>query len=633
MFYPQVNDNNNSQLNIDNFYGYNHTFRPSLGEFYDMTNLTSDGFPVMSVRPIRQKVVRANKEIRGMIYTGGHLAWIDGYTFHYSNIWSISLFPLERGLAHKVTSLDEPHDESIPAIWEEEQLIEMGGYVLIYPANIWVNMNTREAGMMGAKYRMEAETDVTYSISDAEGEAYENVTASPTAPANPTTGKYWLCTQEEAKGLNVYIGDSWQPVATTYIRIDMPGANLDELFSEGDIVYMNSAYVPDINDGSQIQKVASDYIVVIGLLNTAQPIVEHNFEEWRFTVERKIPKYDYYCVAGNRVWACRYGFNLDDVADYNEIACTKLGDFKNWTSYQGLSTDSYAVTIGTPGAWTGAITFQGRPTFFKENTVIRIYGSTPSEYTVNEKECRGVQQGSDKSLAIVGENVYYKAPGGIMVYDGSMPTMISTDFGRDDIFFDAVGCANNSKYYLQCVDTHGKHMMFVYDLQYGFFTKETSIDAFSFSSAMDGRAYGCTKKNIYTIGLNDSELMVERDTYNKTAPIEDRIINDEEYVTWSAETGDIDGMAVGFKYLGRISMRCYIPLRSELVAEISYDDRPFEKVGTLRGNDEKTSKTLTIFPYRCDHFRLRFSGHGDVRIYQIAMTVDAESEEHGNTYR
>ncbi len=163
--------------------------------------------------------------------------------------------------------------------------------------------------------------------------------------------------------------------------------------------------------------------------------------------------------------------------------------------------------------------------------------------------------------------------------------------------------------------------------------KEDSIDAFAFTSAMDGRAYGCTKQSIYTIGLNDAELMVEREVHNKEAEIEDRIVNDEEYVTWSAETGDIDGMVVGFKYISRISIRCYIPSRSEITTEISYDDRPCEKVGTLRGNAEKTTMTQAIFPYRCDHFRLRFSGHGDVRIHQIAMTVDMESEEHGNTYR
>lgn len=56
----------------------------------------------------------------------------------------------------------------------------------------------------------------------------------------------------------------------------------------------------------------------------------------------------------------------------NEVYGCKLGDFKNWTCYAGLSTDSWAAQVGSDGAWTGAVNYQGYPTFFKETVLHRI---------------------------------------------------------------------------------------------------------------------------------------------------------------------------------------------------------------------------------------------------------------------
>ena len=36
----------------------------------------------------------------------------------------------------------------------------------------------------------------------------------------------------------------------------------------------------------------------------------------------------------------------------NEIYASKLGDFRNWRCFEGLSTDSYAAARGSDGAFT-----------------------------------------------------------------------------------------------------------------------------------------------------------------------------------------------------------------------------------------------------------------------------------------
>ena len=70
---------------------------------------------------------------------------------------------------------------------------------------------------------------------------------------------------------------------------------------------------------------------------------------------------------GNRLWGCKYG--LVDGETVNEIYASKLGDFKNWNCFAGLSTDSYAAARGSDGPFTGAADYLGQPRFSSRRTV------------------------------------------------------------------------------------------------------------------------------------------------------------------------------------------------------------------------------------------------------------------------
>ena len=50
MKYPVLQELATSRDMVDVFKGYNHNLRIGAGEFYDMTNLTSDDYPVLSPR-------------------------------------------------------------------------------------------------------------------------------------------------------------------------------------------------------------------------------------------------------------------------------------------------------------------------------------------------------------------------------------------------------------------------------------------------------------------------------------------------------------------------------------------------------------------------------------------------------
>lgn len=617
MFLPEIYENENTQTMISQWRGYNHNYSINMGEFYDMENMTVDGFPIMMARDVRPTLLNAVHAFRAILYTDASLAWLDGNVFHFRS-WMIDLSDVMDGSAASVSWADQdgvfedaPDDEIIQ--WSEQTMIRFGAYILIFPLNIWVDLYKREAGSMTSKFVSEAGVTVTYTISKQDGSDYDSVVAQETAPENPSEGDYWLNTTEGSEGLNVYVQSSWQPVPTCYIRIEIEGAGFDDYFTTEDVINLNSATVQDINNGSLIQAISEDYIVVIGLMDAVTK-TETTSAAYKLTIERVLPELDYICADKNRLWGCRYGY--DSRGDLiNEIYASKLGDFRNWYSYQGLSTDSYAATIGIPGQFTGCISYGGYPTFFKENAIIRVSGSYPAEYNVMQMEARGVQDGSHKSLAIVGEALYYKAPGGVMVYDGSLPQMISAEFGRDAYYYDGVAGVCGTKYYLEVTNAQGGHRMFVYDSQYGLWTKESHLSALAFSGSLDGRLFAFTYQSVFGMGLSDNELYTDKQI-------------GEEYVEWYLETGDMGLEIPEFKMVSKLTLRAYVPTQSEIEVRISYDDKPFEPVATIRGLEETMTHTMKIVPYRCDHFKLHLKGHGKVRLYSLAITFDTESDEY-----
>ena len=615
MFMPEVEENLNTRDMISQWRGYNHNYSIGMGEFYDMENMTCDDFPIMMARDVRPTLLNALHMFRGILYTDSALAYLDGNTFHYKS-WMLDLTPLFAGEAN-VVEYDpefEDHPEEHQIIWSDQTLIRFGTFVLIFPLKVWVDINARSAGLIESHFEAATGKTITYTISKQDGSDYQNVVAQTTAPTNPSEGDYWLNTTSGSEGLNVYLDSSWQPVPTTYIRIELTGANFDDYFEVGDAINLNSVAVPDINNGSIIQAISSNYIVVLGLLTNNVSVTETTSSGWTLEITRIVPTLDYICSDKNRLWGCRYGYDSHGNL-INEIYASKLGDFKNWQSFQGLATDSYTATIGVPGVFTGCISYGGYPTFFKETAIIRVSGNYPAEYNVMQMDARGVQDGSSKSLAIVDEALYYKAPGGVMVFDGSLPRLISEEFGRNVYHYDGIAGVGGSKYYLEVTNPQGGHRMFVYNTQLGIWTKESPIRAEAFSGANDGRLFCYTHTSIFGLGLTDNELYTNKQV-------------GEEYVSWFLETGDMGLETPEFKRISKLTFRAYIPTYSEISVDISYDDKIFEHVGDIRGFQETMTHVLHLTPYRCDHFRLKLTGHGRVRFYSLVITSEAESDEY-----
>lgn len=322
------------------------------------------------------------------------------------------------------------------------------------------------------------------------------------------------------------------------------------------------------------------------------------------TLSRKMPDIDYIIESNNRLWGCRFGD--DGVGNFvNEIYASKLGDFKNWNCFEGISTDSYRASLGSQGKFTGAISYQGYPLFFKENYIHTIYGNYPAQYQINNTACRGVEEGSEDSLAMINEVLYYKSISGVMAYSGALPSEVSYALG-DKVYKNAKSCAFKGKYYMSAQDKEYNDVLFVYDTRRNLWHKEDGISALQLCATDD---------DVYYLDTN----------YNFKSLFGSGGVN-EEKVEWFVETGDIGLSYVDKKYITRMSIRLSMEIGTNVSVYIQYDSSgDWERKINIYGNKLKTM-TLPIRPLRCDHFRLRIQGKGNVKIYSISKTLEQGSD-------
>ena len=424
---PILNELETTRDMIDVFKGYNHNLRIGEGEFYDMKNLTSTYYPVLSPRGRRGVYVTPEGSDPQAMIQKDSLCYVDGADF------IVNGYRVKMGLSTK------PQD--CP-----KSLVSMGAYVIIMPDKKYINIaDVTDFGNIEAS--VTTNTTVSFELCRVDGSAYEDVQASEGEPEEPSNMDLWIDTSSTPHTLKQYSASSamWITIATTYIKIHSAGIGKPFEVNDGvTISGIEDESLSNLNSTMVIWDKGDDYIVVKGILGTITA------QESPITIKRTMPNMDFIIESENRLWGCRYGFAVNGEV-VNEIYASKLGDFKNWNCFMGISTDSYVASVGSDGQFTGAITHLGYPLFFKENCMHKVYGNYPANYQITTTACRGVQKGSHKSLAIVNEVLYYKARAAICAYDGSLPQEISYAFG--DVAYDnAVAASHGNKYYISMRD-------------------------------------------------------------------------------------------------------------------------------------------------------------------------------------
>ena len=579
MQFPTLTEQGQSREMISTFAGYDHNRSIAANAFYDMKNMSSDGYPLLQSRA-RRGVVRQMETPQGILAKDA-MAWADGGKLYYNGAEIVGL-TLTEG---------------------EKQL----AYLLIWPDKKYLNTkDLTDFGSLEASY--ESSGTVTYLLCGADGSPLSKVSA--TKPEEPKGGEYWIDTTQTPHSLMMWSESSemWIGVATVYTKIQAVG--IGKPFQEGDGVEISGAayggdsdvvqaQFEELNGTKIIYAKDEDYIVVVGLID-----LTYEQTEGTVTVKRAVPDMDYVCEAQNRIWGCKYGMVGGKAV--NELYCCKLGDFRNWRVYAGISTDAWAASVGSDGAWTGCANYLGYPTFFKENVIHRVAISAVGAHQVTETVGRGVQSGSFRSLCVVNEVLFYKSRTDVCAYDGSFPTSMGAALGEER-YSGAVGGSFNGKYYLSMKDSGGAWNLFCYDAGKGMWHREDNTHAMCFAAMND---------DLYYIDADTKKLMCVLGTQGTP----------ETDLEWMAESGVIGYEYPDKKYLSRYNIRLQVENGGELRLYCQYDsDGRWEHAGTVRRRGTGTF-TVPVIPRRCDHMKLRLEGKGVVRVFSIAKILELGSD-------
>ncbi len=596
-YLPELTAGEQSRAMTEVFLGYNHNLRIAEGEWHDEQNLTSAHYPLFSQRPPRSIYLQEteNRQVDTLngILAKDALAWIEGSQLYY-NGYAVSGVTLST------------KDNMLP-----KQMVSMGAYLCVFPDGVYVNTaDLTDCGHMAADFTTNG--NVTFTPCNLDGQPYTDVTVSASEPASPTNGMLWLDTSQAAHALKQFseASGAWAEIVTVYTKI--AASNIGKQFKDYDgvtisgIAYSGSdtalkSQLEALNTDAVLYAVSDDALLVVGLIDQAYTQTSGSVR-----IERKVPKMNYVCESNNRLWGCYYGFSANGTL--NEIYACKLGDFKNWNCFMGLSTDSYIVSVGTDGDFTGCIAFQGYPVFFKENYIHKLYGSYPGNFQLQTTACRGVQKGCANSLSIVNEVLYYKSRADVCAYDGSLPTGVSSQLG-EVLYGSAAAGTYGGRYYVSMLDGAGQWSLFNYDTARGVWHREDDLHVSQFAAWGDS-LFAIDKRANQILDLNgragDQEAVGE--------------------IRWRAESGLIGYEMIDRKYVSRFNFRMRMGAGAKCTLYMQYDsDGVWREQGTVREAGTATF-LLPVIPRRCDHFRIRLTGNGDVKIYSMAKIVEQGSD-------
>ena len=570
---PYLQGGKSAKKQLRTFAGLSREPRPKAGELTDMENLTAENYPLLSVRsPRRTHSVGAV----------GALAAKDGLCYIRNGDFYLNDYCLPLGLT--------PGDK---------QLVSMGAYVIILPDKVYVNTaDLTDHGPIEAEKTCQ---NVHLTLCREDGTACLPQSCSDTAPAEPQDGQLWLDSGQQALMQYSEATGLWVNVIGTYVKLSAAGIGAP--FSPYDGVSLSglTGAAAKLNGANVIWQCQEDALLIPGLL-------EAEVMGQTVCIRRSMPQLDFVVESGNRLWGCRYG--LQDGQVVNSIYCSKLGDFKNWNCFMGLSTDSYALSLGSDGPFTGAVCYLGQPLFFKEGCLHRIYGSMPENFQLQTTNCRGVQRGCDQSLALVGETLLYKSRDGVMAYDGGLPRLVSRSLGSQSYHSAAAGSVGE-RYYISMADSQDNWHLLVYDLRRELWHREDSLKAKHFCTWDDG---------LYALDVVGQRVLGLSGHLPQTLPAE------SEPVRFLACLAPVGVGEDHHKQIHRLQLHLEMSAGAVLAVEIRYDGQSaWEPVWQMTATGH-TQLQLPLRPRRCRSYQLRLFGQGDCRLLAISQYLQEGSD-------
>ena len=369
-------------------------------------------------------------------------------------------------------------------------------------------------------------------------------------------------------------------------------ASASATISEGATLTWNGASLDVDDNGStyQLPVTAGD----AGTYLVFAEIPTDYTESAEVTVARSVPDLDYICVNENRLWGCKG----------DTIYASALGDPFNFNVFDGLSTDSWQSDTTDAGDFTGCISYQGYPIFFKEDSLYKVQGDGATNFAWTRTSRFGVKAGSHKSLAVAGETLFYLSRVGVCAYQGGMPTVVSDPLGVNTKWESGVAGSDGLRYYVDLYDGTA-HSLYVFDTRYRAWHREDASQALGFAFWDGGLHMLCTDGKLWRMdgssGTRETSLAWEV------------IFADSVNFYETSESG-----SERKKGPLRMLIRAALANNVTVTVKISYDDGDDMTVGTLAGGGKKQTYVLPMILRRCDHYRLRLEGNGEAVIYSMS---------------
>ena len=588
------------------FGGYDHRKGAYDGSLWEEENMGTDYYPLLSPRK-RRRLVRTLAAPRGL-FGGNALAWIDGTKFYY----------------------DGAEAGELTASETFRSIVQVGPYITIWPDKKCYNTVDGSFYDLAISYTSAAGAAV-FCGGTIYGEAAEANTLKVTgvdwaalgfAPGDAVTISG--CTTHENNnktpiirevdgdelrfselvfdvGNGSYLSRANEIIFTTD-AITTQGDAFP--FSAGETVKIagcskvgnnkTKAIVAVSQDGKTLTFAADSFTATeeagkISIVGTAASYTEAG----AVTIAREVPDLTHVFECNGRLWG----------VEGRTVRCCNMGIPTVWNDFEGLATGSWAADDYSAGEFTGGAAYLGYPVFFKENRLLEIYGTKPSNFQFNPSVTRGVAIGGEKSLAIAGETLFYLGREGITAYGGGTPVSVAAPFG-DIRYQEAVGGSTARKYYVSLFDGTD-WALFAWDTEHDLWAKEDATHALAFAWCQD-------------LFMLDSEgRLWAIDPLHATGALES--------FSWAVETGEYKEQTANEKGMIKLQLRLELEGGAECALSVSYDGGEWEHVQRITAQKHGTYH-LAVVPRRCDRYALRLEGTGMAWLYELTRETYTGSE-------
>lgn len=216
-------------------------------------------------------------------------------------------------------------------------------------------------------------------------------------------------------------------------------------------------------------------------------------------IRKAMPIMNSVCIHNNRLW----GVNPNGEYIYS----SKMGDFREFNCFDGLSSDSYYVSIGSSGTFVGIYSYKNYILAFKRDCIYVISGTLPTNFTIS-RVVEGFGCIDIKSCSICGGKLYFLSENGFYRFDGVTFELISQKLNCKYLM--ATGFGTTHKYYAYATKEDNKKELLVFDEIYNVWhTLSTPEPIHGFFASL-GKVYGAGSSGIYLFdGDNSSSWLME----------------------------------------------------------------------------------------------------------------------------